>query len=112
MVPQRGPEYLAYRLCDSADTGYDPGAITPRTLAQIETQTLHTLVLATDGAEKLMPPQAEIDRFTALFDDGQVARRPALLHKRLAEIAAEPGVLDDDVTLVALLAKNYHDKRQ
>jgi serine/threonine protein phosphatase PrpC len=27
---QRGPEYLAYRLCDSADTGYDPKSIAPR----------------------------------------------------------------------------------
>jgi hypothetical protein len=101
---QRGPEYLAYRLCDRADTGYDPDSIAPRQLAEVQTDAIQTLVLATDGAHELLPARAGRDRFTALFEDGLVARRPALLQARLGEMAAEPGLLDDDVTLVALMA--------
>lgn len=109
---QRGPEYLAYRLCDSADTGYDPMSIAPRLLAQVQTTALRALVLATDGAHELLPLRGGPDRLTALFDDGLVARRPALLQQRLAEIAAEPERLSDDVTLVALIAKGRHEKNQ
>lgn len=101
---QRGPAYLAYRLCDRADTGYDPGSIAPRKVAEVQTSALHTLVLATDGAHELLPARAGRDRLTALFEDGLVERRPALLQSRLGELAAEPGLLDDDVTLVALMA--------
>lgn len=107
---QRGPEYLAYRLCDSADTGYDPRSIEPRLLAQVQTDALRALVLATDGAHALLPSRAGPDRLTPLFEDGAVARRPALLQKRLAGIAAEPGLLGDDVTLVALIANGRHEE--
>ncbi|APR75528.1 Serine phosphatase RsbU, regulator of sigma subunit protein [Minicystis rosea] len=109
---QRGPEYLAYRLCSPADTGYDATSIAPRLLARAETHALRTLVLATDGAKELLPSRAGSDRLTPLFEDGVVARRPALLQHRLAEIAAEPGLLDDDVTLVALMANPRHEERR
>jgi len=102
---QRGAEYLAYRLCDSADTGYDPASIAPRLLARVESDALRALVLATDGAHDLLPMRAGRDRLVALFEDGLVARRPALLQNRLAEITAESGAGGDDVTLVALVAK-------
>lgn len=102
----RGPEYLAYRLCDAADTGYEPRSIAPRALARVETSALRTLVLATDGAQELLPPRAGSNRIAALFEDEAVARRPALLQRRLAEIAAEPALLGDDVTLVALMASH------
>jgi hypothetical protein len=101
---QRGAEYLAYRLCDAAETGYDPGSIVPRLISRTDTPALHSLVLATDGAHDLLPSQHGPDRLAALFEDGLVARRPALLERRLVELAAEPGRLRDDVTLVALLA--------
>lgn len=109
---QRGPEYLAYRLCDAADTGYDPRSIAPRLLARVETDVLRMLVLATDGAHELLPQRAGRDRLTALFEDGLVARRPALLQNRLVEMAAEPGLLSDDVTLVALMANASHKESQ
>lgn len=99
-----GPEYLAHRLLDYADTGHQPASIAPRLLASASTDTLHRLVLATDGAHELRPPQAGRDRLAALFDDGQVARRPALLDARLKALAAEPGVLCAAVALVAFMA--------
>lgn len=98
-----GTEYLAYRLCDRADTGHDPDLIGPRLLAESRTDALRTLVLATDGAHELLPPRAGHDRLAALLEDGKVARRPALLQARLSELASEPGLLHDDVTLVALI---------
>jgi hypothetical protein len=101
---ERGPVYLAYRLCDSGETGVDLDSIAPRLLAEARTGALRSLVLATDGAQALLPANAERDRLTALFEDGQVARRPALLQARLGELAKEPGLFEDDVTLVALLA--------
>lgn len=107
---ERGPEYLAYRLCDALDTGYDPGSIAPRLLAQAPTTVLRRLVLATDGARELLPSQDSPDRLAALFEDGLVARRPALLQRRLAEMAAEPGRFGDDVTLVALLATGRREE--
>jgi serine/threonine protein phosphatase PrpC len=102
---QRGPAYLAYRLCDQADTGYDPKSIAPRLVAEVQTSTLRMLALASDGAHGLLPAKAGRDLLAALLEDGAVARRPALLHARLAELAPEPGLLDDDVTVVALMAR-------
>lgn len=99
-----GPEYLAYRLLDSADTGHRPGSIAPRLLATASTDALHRIILATDGAHGLLPPKAESDHLATLFEDGQVARRPALLEARLKKLASEPDLLHDDVTLVALTA--------
>ena len=101
---QTGPDYLAYRLLGRADTGRDPGSIVPRLLATASTDTLRELVLATDGAHDLLAAKAGRDRIGPLFEDGQIARRPALLEARLEALASEPGLLHDDVTLVALLA--------
>jgi protein phosphatase 2C-like protein len=100
-----GPDYLAYRLLGRRDTGRAPVVIMPRLLATAPTRTLQRLVLATDGAYNLLPVKAGRDRLTPLFEDGKIASRPALLEARLAEMASEPDLLDDDVTLVTLTAK-------
>ncbi|MEP7120423.1 MAG: protein phosphatase 2C domain-containing protein [Byssovorax sp.] len=101
-----GPEYLAYRLLGRHDSGRDSGAIVPRLLAKASTNELQRLVLATDGAQDLLPAKAGRDRLAGLFDDGQIGRRPALLEARLTELAREPGLLHDDVTLAALVARS------
>jgi hypothetical protein len=100
---QRGPAYLAYRLCAREETGYDPASIVPRLLTEVRTNTLNTFVLATDGAQELVTERGGRDRLAELFEDGLVERRPALLQARLGKMATEPGLFDDDVTLVALM---------
>lgn len=104
--PQKGPLYLGYRLCDLRDTGHDPGSIAPRLVASAETGSLRSLVIGTDGAHDLLPEKAGADEIAAIFADPRIARRPALLGARLEEAAARPGLVHDDVTLAALIARD------
>jgi hypothetical protein len=124
-LTHRDPDFVFWifpdgRLHDARDAhrsnvprGYEhivddePGyCVLPRLLATTSTDTLRGLVLATDGAHDLLPAKAGRDQIAPLFEDGQIARRPALLEARLEALASEPGLLHDDVTLVALLANH------
>jgi serine/threonine protein phosphatase PrpC len=86
------PVYAAYALLG------DARAHAPTLHCEGPTAQLHSLVLATDGAQELLAPGAPID---ALVASTRLARNPSLLEKTL-RVARDTQGLADDATCALL----------
>lgn len=104
------PDYIAYRLVPDEELLRSP-RLDPSVLAEGATADLDSLVVATDGARRLLAPDDEVRvdgqavrpaLVERLLDPGPFLKNPSLFEKRLRVLAEGRGLLDDDTTLAVI----------